>query len=208
MRSYQGLQTDVVHLGWPIAPSYMSPNTGRRGVAGSQPMSTAVHRSQNKLRKSNSIFNPWVVWFGSLPSASCPSFSVFLCVAGRPYWGGGRGRSQILRPQEWPVSIKETKLFIAHHVVSACRYSKSTNWEMREAKCLRCAEVILGDEGYLTEAEFLYKIQTKFFRVFILAAIHSLLYCTALPWDIYFFQFTQPLTVSRVHYKGERRKTW
>jgi hypothetical protein len=27
-------------------------------VAGTQPMSTAVHRSPNKLLKSNSIFNP------------------------------------------------------------------------------------------------------------------------------------------------------
>jgi hypothetical protein len=34
----------------------MSPNVGeRRGVAGIQPMSTAVHRSPNKLRRSNSI---------------------------------------------------------------------------------------------------------------------------------------------------------
>ncbi len=30
---------------------------GREGVAGSQPMSTAVHRSPNKLGRSNSIFN-------------------------------------------------------------------------------------------------------------------------------------------------------
>ncbi len=32
---------------------------GRGGVAGSQPMSTAVHRSPNKLWISNSIFNLW-----------------------------------------------------------------------------------------------------------------------------------------------------
>jgi hypothetical protein len=84
-------------------------------------------------------------------------------------------------------------------MVSACRYSKSINWEMREAKYFRSAEVILGGEGYLTEAEFLYKIQTKFFRVFILATIHRLLYCTALPRELYFFKLTQPLTVSRVY---------
>jgi len=30
---------------------------GRGRVAGYQPMSTAVHRSPNKLRRSNSIFN-------------------------------------------------------------------------------------------------------------------------------------------------------
>ncbi len=45
------LQRDVVYLCWPIAPSYMSPN------AGSQPISTAVHRSPNKLWWSNSIFD-------------------------------------------------------------------------------------------------------------------------------------------------------
>jgi hypothetical protein len=32
---------------------------GREGVAGSQPMSTALHRSPNKLWRSNSIFNLW-----------------------------------------------------------------------------------------------------------------------------------------------------
>ncbi len=32
---------------------------GREGVAGSQPMSTAVHRSPNKLWRSNTIFNLW-----------------------------------------------------------------------------------------------------------------------------------------------------
>jgi hypothetical protein len=35
----------------------MSPNEGEGGVAGSQPMSTAVHRSLHKLWISNSIFN-------------------------------------------------------------------------------------------------------------------------------------------------------
>jgi hypothetical protein len=36
----------------------MSPNAGGGGgVAGSQPMSTAVHRSPNKLFRSNSTFN-------------------------------------------------------------------------------------------------------------------------------------------------------
>jgi hypothetical protein len=33
---------------------------GRGGVAGSQPMSTAVHRSPNKLWRSSSIFNLWL----------------------------------------------------------------------------------------------------------------------------------------------------
>ncbi len=34
----------------------MSPNVGGGGVAGSQSMSTAVHRSPNKLLRSNFIF--------------------------------------------------------------------------------------------------------------------------------------------------------
>ncbi len=39
-----GLQRDVVYLCWSIAPSYTSPNAGERGgLAGSQPMSTALH---------------------------------------------------------------------------------------------------------------------------------------------------------------------
>ncbi len=57
----RGLQRDVVYLGWPIAPSYMSPNAaGGGGDAGSQPTSTAAHRSPNKLSRymySNSIFS-------------------------------------------------------------------------------------------------------------------------------------------------------
>ncbi len=51
------LQRDVVYLGWPIAPSYESKCGGREGVGGSQPISTAVHRSPNKLWRSNSTFN-------------------------------------------------------------------------------------------------------------------------------------------------------
>ncbi len=54
----RGLQRNVVYLGWSIAPKYFSPNEGARGscgLAGSQPMSTAVHRSPiyslSKLRE-------------------------------------------------------------------------------------------------------------------------------------------------------------
>ncbi len=39
----QGSQRDVVYLGWPMAPLYMSPNAGEEGVAGSQPINPAVH---------------------------------------------------------------------------------------------------------------------------------------------------------------------
>jgi hypothetical protein len=42
-------EIDLVYLGWPIAPSNMSPNAGG-GVSGSQaqPMSTAVHMEPRK----------------------------------------------------------------------------------------------------------------------------------------------------------------
>ncbi len=62
MRGDVGLHKDVDYLCWPIAPSYMSPNArGGGGVACSQPMSTAVHRSPNKLWRSNSMFNLWPI---------------------------------------------------------------------------------------------------------------------------------------------------
>ncbi len=53
----RGSQRDVIYFGWPIAPSYVSPNAGGAGVTGSQPMSTAVHRGPNNLWRFNSIFN-------------------------------------------------------------------------------------------------------------------------------------------------------
>ncbi len=56
----RGLQRDVIYIGWPETNSTLvyEPKCGGRGrVAGSQPMSTAVHRSPNKLWRSNSIFN-------------------------------------------------------------------------------------------------------------------------------------------------------
>ncbi len=53
----RGLQRDVVYLCGPLAPSYMSPNAGGGGKLRGLSMSTAVHRSPNKLWRSNSIFN-------------------------------------------------------------------------------------------------------------------------------------------------------
>ncbi len=66
------LQRDVVYLCWPIVPSYISPHVwGRGGVGGSQPMSTAVIRSPNKLWRSNSIFNLWEVGLCKRPIHLC-----------------------------------------------------------------------------------------------------------------------------------------
>ncbi len=72
-RVQAGLQREVVYLGWPIAPSYMSPIAGERGgVAGSQPKWTAVHRSPNKLWRSNFIFNEWEGGILNLPATIEP----------------------------------------------------------------------------------------------------------------------------------------
>ncbi len=58
----RGLQRDVVYLGLPIpSPLVYEPKCGGGGggggVAGSQSMSTAVHRSSSKRWRSNSVFN-------------------------------------------------------------------------------------------------------------------------------------------------------
>ncbi len=47
---------------------------GRGEVAGSQPMSTAVHRSPNKLQRSISIFNLW--------QCSLRRYNIFSCCFG------------------------------------------------------------------------------------------------------------------------------
>jgi hypothetical protein len=57
---------------------------------------------------------------------------------------------------------------------------------------------------FFAEAQVLDEIQTKVLRVFLLA-IQSQLYSFALRF--YFFKLRQPLTVSALHCKGERRKT-
>jgi hypothetical protein len=64
---------------WQIAPSYMSPNArGGGGLrpAGSQPMSTAVHRSPNKRWRSNSIFN---LCYQAMPSLRGVAHDGWLC---------------------------------------------------------------------------------------------------------------------------------
>jgi hypothetical protein len=78
----RGLQRDVVYLGWPIAPSYMSTDAREGGVVGSQPISTAVHRSPNKLWRSNSIFNLWLLapWVYSLRAEKVSNWNLLYCV--------------------------------------------------------------------------------------------------------------------------------
>ncbi len=56
---YTGAQINFGNLTSYSALVYELKCGGRGGVAGSQPMSTAVDRIPNKLRRSYSIFNPW-----------------------------------------------------------------------------------------------------------------------------------------------------
>jgi hypothetical protein len=62
---YRRLHRDVVYHCWPIAPSYTSPMRGDGGVAGSQPMSTAVHIPWHGAQinfgdlRGTSIFKLW-----------------------------------------------------------------------------------------------------------------------------------------------------
>ncbi len=62
-------QRDVVYLGWPIAPSYMSPNAGGGGgeLRGLSQWVQPGTWSPNKLWRSNSIFDLCTV---------CSSFAV------------------------------------------------------------------------------------------------------------------------------------
>jgi hypothetical protein len=59
--SGKGLQRDVIYLGWPIAPSYMSPMRGEGGMMGLSQWVQLHKWSPKKLWRSNSIFNIWVV---------------------------------------------------------------------------------------------------------------------------------------------------
>jgi hypothetical protein len=57
---YKEISRDIVYLGWPIAPLYMSPNAGMRGVSQWVKLCTW---SPNKLWRSNSIFNLWFLTY-------------------------------------------------------------------------------------------------------------------------------------------------
>ncbi len=94
------LPRDDLYLGWPIAPSYMSPNAGVGGSCGvsANEYRTAVHRSPNKLWGSNSIFNLWydpllfwppvsrsiVQWYGSANPDQHPENRLYTTVSWIP----------------------------------------------------------------------------------------------------------------------------
>jgi hypothetical protein len=55
----RGSQRDVVFLGWPTAPRICAQMRGKGGgVAGSQPMSTAIHKKPNKFCR----LTPYLTW--------------------------------------------------------------------------------------------------------------------------------------------------
>jgi hypothetical protein len=74
-----------LHLSWLTNSALVyEPKCGGGGVGGSQPRSTAVHRSPNKLRRPNSIFNlvrplPKREGLRSEPRVSKKCSSTFLC---------------------------------------------------------------------------------------------------------------------------------
>ncbi len=90
-----------------------------------------------------------------------------------------------------------------------CLYCSTKTW-ITPALVLICRCVSITIHLSCTEAEFWGEIQTKVWRVFLLAC-YSQSKSIALHWDFYFFKVTQPLTVSRVTgsiVKEKRRKTW
>ncbi len=102
-----GLRRDIVYLGWPIATLYMSPHTGGEGGLRGL-LSTAVHRSPNKLWRFNSIFNLWQP--RSLPSDKCCQQTVWIHAAicrifpelSASWWGW---RDSSWAPQAAPVCL-------------------------------------------------------------------------------------------------------
>ncbi len=77
----RGLQ-ERLRLSWLTNSALVNkPRGGERGgVAGCQPISTAVHRSPNKLWRSNSIFNLWCQSGGHLLMPSPHAWGVVLCI--------------------------------------------------------------------------------------------------------------------------------
>jgi hypothetical protein len=55
----RGLQRDVAYLGWPIAPSYMSPNVSEGGSCG---VSANEYSCPSKLWRSNSKIGGYILY--------------------------------------------------------------------------------------------------------------------------------------------------
>ncbi len=92
----RGLQRDVVYLCWPIAPSYYESKCGgREGVAGSQPMSTAVHITWHGAQINSGDLPPYLTYGSNLTGSPTCAYIVhittgYLCDSGlRTYWTYG-----------------------------------------------------------------------------------------------------------------------
>ncbi len=82
----EGPQRDVVYLGWPMAPSCMSPNAGGwggGGVAGSEPMSTAVYITWRRVRINFGDLPPYLAYGSKNRTCAVPiSWTAELPVCG------------------------------------------------------------------------------------------------------------------------------
>ncbi len=79
---HRRLQRDVFYLGWPIAPSCMSPNAGGCGRGELRPCGisaneySCIHRSTNKLWRSNSYLTYALSWCNHwMAGAACQAGS-------------------------------------------------------------------------------------------------------------------------------------
>jgi hypothetical protein len=100
---------------------------------------------------------------------------------------GERGAGAKLQDHE-----KQPNLVSTHYVVSASRYSKSNNWEMREEKIFKMRRSYFRSEKVSYRGRTLGRNKEKILKSFHPATIHRLLYCTALP-DNYIFSHSRNL---------------
>jgi hypothetical protein len=110
----RGLQRDVVYLGgWPIAPSYTSPNAGGWGGGGcgvsgyEYSCAHHVNWSPNKLWRSTSIFNLWnAPWKWC---RKCPKLSAYVSVvSSRGKVEVGNGSTAVQCAYVWKTYIIES----------------------------------------------------------------------------------------------------
>ncbi len=109
LKLYHGVRK-ICRLSWLTNSALVFEPKCGGGVAGSKPMSIAVHRKPNKLSRFNSIFNIWQP--RSLPSDKCCQQTVWIHAAIcrifpelSASWWGWRGSSWAPRPAPvclWP----------------------------------------------------------------------------------------------------------
>ncbi len=110
------LQGDVVYLGWPIAPSYMSPNAGGRGggCVVSANVYSCTHGAQINSGRSNCIFNLWCWSMAFLQPPFCDQ-----CNTVRHCW-----RLKQCKP---PTEIQNENKYFLIEIVKSLRF-KTNCW--------------------------------------------------------------------------------